>query len=95
MIAAKIHAAPMRRSNTNISTNIAINIATVPTISARLCASSVSVSAAAPSRRFRKSPDALLSKKPSGVFIRCAMPRLRILDAVRNAAKCVHISAAK
>ena len=94
MIAAKIHAAPMRRSNTNISTNIAINIATVPTISARLCASSVSVSAA-PSRRLRKSPDALLSKKPSGVFIRCAMPRLRILDAVRNAAKCVHISAAK
>lgn len=26
MIAAKIHAAPMRRSNTNISTSIAINM---------------------------------------------------------------------
>ena len=41
------------------------------------------------------SPEALLSNQPSGVCIRCAMPCLRMLDAVRNAARCVHISAQK
>ena len=93
--AARRQAAPIRQSNTNISTSMARNMAMVPTISARLWASRVSVSEAAPSRRLRKRPDALLSKNPSGAFIRCAMPCLRILDAVRNAARCVHISAAK
>ena len=93
--AASRQAAPMRQSYTNISTSMAMNMATVPTISARLWASKVSVSEAAPSSRLRSRPEALESKKPSGAFIRCAMPALRILEAVRKAARCVHISAAK
>ena len=72
-----------------------MNMAAVPTISARLCARSVSVSADAPSRRFLIRPDALESKKPSGAFIRCSIPRLRIFEAVLNAVRCVHINAAK
>ena len=93
--AASRQAAPMRQSKTNISAIMEITIAALPTISARLCASSVSVSAAAPSRRLRSSPEALESKKPSGAFIRCAIPCLRMLEAVLKAARCVHISAAK
>lgn len=93
--AANRHDAPMRQSNTTISTIIAISITRLPTMSARLWASRVSVSAAAPSSRFRRSPEALESKNPSGAFIRCAIPCLRMLDAVRKAARCVHISAAK
>ena len=89
------HAAPMRQSYTNISTSMARNMATVPTISARLWASSVSVSDAAPSSRLRRSPEALASKKPRGAFIKWAIPALRMLLAVRNAARCVHIRAAK
>ena len=52
----------MRQSNTNISTSMAINNVTVPTMSARLWASSVSVSAAAASSRLRIRPEALASK---------------------------------
>ena len=68
--AAKRQAHPMRQSNTNISTNIAINKVIVPTISARLWANKVSVSAAAASKRPRINPDALASKKPSGASIK-------------------------
>ena len=93
--AASRQAAPMRQSKTNISASMASTIAALPTISARLWASSVSVSEAAPSRRLRSRPEALESKKPSGVFIRWAIPCLRMLEAVRKAARCVHISAAK
>ena len=85
----------MRQSKTNISTIMARNMAALPTMSARLCASSVSVSDAAPSSRFLRRPEALESKNPKGVFIRCAIPCFRILEAVRKAARCVHIRAAK
>ena len=60
--AASRQEAPIRQSKTNIRTSMAINMATVPTMSARLWASKVSVSEAAPSRRFRRSPEALESK---------------------------------
>ena len=93
--AASRQAAPIRQSKTNISTSMATNITMVPTMSARLWASSCSVSAAAASRRPRISPEALESKKPSGAFITRATPCLRMLDAVRKAAKWVHISPAK
>ena len=93
--AARRQDAPIRQSKTNIRTIMEITMAVLPTISARLWASRVSVSEAAPSRRLRIRPEALASKKPRGVFIRCAMPCLRILEAVRNAARCVHIRAAK
>ena len=68
--AATRQAAPMRQSNTNINTIMAITMAALPTMSARLWASMVSVSEAAPSSRLRSRPEALESKKPSGVFIR-------------------------
>ena len=93
--AAKRHEAPILQSNTNIRTIIPTNITILPTISARLWARSVSVSDAAPSRRFRKRPDALESKNPRGASIRCAIPCFLIFEAVLNAARCVHISAAK
>ena len=60
--AASRQAAPMRQSNTNISTTMATNSTIVPTMSARLCASRVSVSAAAASSRPRIRPEALASK---------------------------------
>ena len=62
MMAANMQAAPIRQSNTKSSTTSVTNMATVPEMSARLCASSVSVCAAAPSMRRRKSPDAWVSK---------------------------------
>lgn len=93
--AARRQEAPIRQSKINISTNMATNRTIVPTMSAKLWASSVSVSAAAASSRPRISPEALESKKPRGAFIICATPCLRILDAVRNAARCVHIRPAK
>ena len=93
--AASTQAAPIRQSNTNINTSMATKSTMVPTMSARLCASSVSVSAAAASSRPRMRPEAFASKYPSGAFIMCATPRLRMLAAVRNAARCVHISPAK
>ena len=49
--AASRQAAPMLQSKTNISVSMACTIAALPTISARLWASGVSVSEAAPSRR--------------------------------------------
>ena len=85
----------MRQSNTNIKTIMAMNMAAVPTMSARLWASSVSVSPAPPSRRLRSRPEALLSKNPRGVCIRWATPCLRMFAAVRNAERWVHIRAAK
>ena len=60
--AASRQAAPIRQSKTNISTSIARNMMTVPTMSAKLWASSVSVSAAAASSRPRMRPEALASK---------------------------------
>jgi len=48
MTAATRQAAPIRQSNTNMSTIMATNIVAVPTISTKLCASNVSVSAEAP-----------------------------------------------
>ena len=60
--AASRQAAPMRQSNTNISTSMARNRVIVPTMSARLWASNVSVSAAAASSRLRIKPEALASK---------------------------------
>ena len=93
--AAIRHAAPIRQSNTNINMIMLKNKVIVPTMSARLCASSVSVSAAAASSRLRIKPEAFESKKPSGALSTWAMPRLRMLDAVRNAARWVHISPAK
>lgn len=93
--AASRQAAPIRQSNTSMSTSMAANKTTVPTISARLWASSVSVSDAAPSRRLRIRPEALASKNPRGAFITWATPRLRMLAAVRKAARWVHIRPAK
>ena len=93
--AARRQAAPIRQSNTSIITSIARNRTMVPTMSARLWANSVSVSAAAASRRPRIKPDALASKNPRGAFITWAMPCFRMLDAVRKAARCVHIRPAK
>lgn len=65
MTAAKRQAAPIRQSNRNIMTSIDKNSTIVPTMSARLCASSVSVSAAAASSRPRIRPEALESKNPA------------------------------
>ena len=93
--AARRHAAPILQSKTNMRTIMEMTIAALPTISARLCARSVSVSDAAPSRRLRISPDAFESKNPRGAFMRWAIPCLRILVAVLNAARCVHMRAAK
>ena len=93
--AASRQAAPIRQSKTNIITSMAMNNVMVPTMSARLWASRVSVSAAAASSRPRMRPEALESKKPSGAFITWATPCLRILDAVRKAARWVHINPTK
>ncbi len=60
--AASRQAAPIRQSNTNISTSMDTNRVMVPTMSARLWASSVSVSAAAASSRPRMRPEAFASK---------------------------------
>ena len=95
MTAASRQAAPIRQSNTSIKASMATNRVTVPTMSARLWASRVSVSAAAASSRPRTSPEALASNQPSGACIRWATPCLRILAAVRKAARWVHISPAK
>ena len=93
--AASRQAQPIRQSKTNISTSMAINRVMVPTMSARLWASRVSVSAAAASSRPRMRPEALASNQPSGASITWATPRLRMLAAVRKAAKWVHISPPK
>ena len=61
--AASRQAAPIRQSKTNIITSMAMNRVMVPTMSARLWASRVSVSAAAASSRPRMRPEALASKK--------------------------------
>ena len=93
--AASRQAAPIRQSKRNIITSMDTNRVMVPTMSARLWASSVSVSAAAASSRPRMRPEALVSKKPKGACIMWATPRLRMLDAVRKAARWVHMSPAK
>ena len=93
--AASRQAAPIRQSKTNISTSMDANRVMVPTMSARLWASKVSVSAAAASSRPRMRPEALESKKPRGAFITWATPCLRMLAAVRKAARWVHINPAK
>ena len=93
--AASRQAQPIRQSKTNIRASMATNRVMVPTMSARLWASSVSVSAAAASSRPRMRPEALASNQPSGASITWATPRLRMLAAVRNAARWVHIRPAK
>ena len=60
--AASRQAQPIRQSKTNIITNMARNKVMVPTMSARLWASNVSVSAVAASSRPRIRPEALASK---------------------------------
>ena len=93
--AARRQAQPIRQSKRNISASMAKNKVIVPTISARLWAKSVSVSAAAASSRPRIRPEALASKNPRGAFSMWAAPRFRMLAAVRNAARWVHMSPAK
>ena len=70
----------MRQSNTNINTSMAMNMAAVPTMSARLWASSVFVSPAPPSRRLRSRPEPLLSKNPSGYRSTSVMTPDRMAD---------------
>ncbi len=60
--AANRQDAPIRQSKTNISTSMARKRVMVPTMSARLWASRVSVSDAAASSRPRIRPEALASK---------------------------------
>ena len=95
MTTAKRQALPIRQSKRNMRMSMAMNMEAVPTMSARLWARRVSVSEAALSSLFRKRPEPLESKKPREVFIRWAMPRFLMFDAVLKAARWVHMRAAK
>ena len=66
-----------------------------PAVSGSLCARSPSVSAAHPSTTRLSAPDACESKYPSDACIRRSTARLRMFDAQRNAARCVHMRPAK
>ncbi len=70
-------------------------MATEPAVSGSLWASSPSVSAAHPSTTRRSAPDACVSKYPRFACMRCSVVRLRMFDAHRNAATCVHMRPAK
>ena len=89
------HASPSLQSNAKNSTSMPAIMATDPAVSGSLWASSPSVSAAHPSTTRRSAPEACVSKYPSDVRIRCSTALLRMLDAQRNAARCVHMSPAK
>ena len=89
------HDTPRRQSKANSITSMPTTMTTDPAQSGSMCASSVSVCAAQPSMMRRSSPVACVSKNPSGRRIRCSVVALRMFVAVRNAARCVHISAQK
>lgn len=95
MMTAAKQASPSRQSNTKNSASIPTIMAMEPAVSGSLCANSPSVSAAQPSTTRRSAPEACVSKYPSEALIRCAVVCLRMFAAQRNAARCVHISAAK
>ena len=58
-------------------------------------ASRVSVEEAQPSMTRRSSPEGCTEKYPSGRRMRCSVVALRMLDAQRKAARCVHMRARK
>ena len=92
---ASRQAAPRRQSKTKNITSMPTTIATAPETSGSMWASRVSVEEAQPSMTRRSSPEGCAEKYPSGRRMRCSVVALRMLDAQRKAARCVHMRARK
>ena len=83
---------PKRQSNRNNNASKPIGVAIAPALSGSWCAKYVSVAALDSFTILRSLPLPNVSAKPRGSFTIWCIASIRILAAIRNAAKCEHIS---